>query len=239
MPALDRQHDHHQAHGDRAPRSRTSAARTGTARPRRSRTRSRPLSKCHLAIEARENRAGHRCRAAPRRWRAKPLREPWIARITTARSARCRCPSSDAHTELRNCRHRPCDHRGRALPQHGTTPTPIDCPPGISVLTEATFRFADLVIVPTSPDCLSTFGLQSFCHTVLNGGTCDGLVSRKRKQPRMPNTRRRNVQERQQQLRESQRAGIRADTSGFESIPETIDVPNALGRSRRVDPVGK
>jgi chromosome partitioning protein len=43
----------------------------------------------------------------------------------------------------------------------------IDCPPGISVFSEAMFSTADIVLTPVIPDFISTRGLAAFCRSVL------------------------------------------------------------------------
>ncbi len=43
----------------------------------------------------------------------------------------------------------------------------IDCPPGISLFTEAAIRASDMVIAPVNPDYLSFLGLQAFALRVL------------------------------------------------------------------------
>ena len=43
----------------------------------------------------------------------------------------------------------------------------VDCPPGISAVTEVSLRIASMVITPVIPDFLSTLGLEAFCRQVM------------------------------------------------------------------------
>ena len=107
----------------------------------------------------------------------------------------------------------------------------IDCAPGISVLTEVSIRLADLVIVPTIADFLSTFGLQQFCITLSDRGLANGV----KKSSRLPHvliTRRRQVNvhaETAAKLRNEETAEKPAFKMFETEIPETVSIANALG----------
>jgi len=70
----------------------------------------------------------------------------------------------------------------------------MDCAPGISAFTAAAVSLADLVIVPTIPDFLSTYGMQSFVRRVFPE-LISGSNSRRRNKPHVLISRKKDIKE--------------------------------------------
>jgi cellulose biosynthesis protein BcsQ len=111
----------------------------------------------------------------------------------------------------------------------------IDCAPGISVLTEGSIRLADLIIIPTIADFLSTFGLQTFCVALSERG----LVSSSRRKQRRPHvliTRRRQVKIHAETVAKLRNEAF-APKPAFEvfktEIPEAVKIADALSQIDR------
>jgi chromosome partitioning protein len=111
----------------------------------------------------------------------------------------------------------------------------IDCAPGISALTEVSIRLADLVIVPTIPDPLSSFGLQAFCNSLWDGQIAKRSPLKPPKaRPHVLITRRRPIREharmadilRQESYRENPAFAVFAT-----EIPERAAIATALGKT--------
>jgi chromosome partitioning protein len=114
----------------------------------------------------------------------------------------------------------------------------IDCAPGISILTEVSIRLADLVIVPTIPDFLSTFGLEAFCVNMWERGL-NGKTKAPKHLPHVLATRCRQINIHRDTigvLREEAK-GAKAPFRMFETtIPETIAIADALGKIGKYPP---
>jgi chromosome partitioning protein len=112
----------------------------------------------------------------------------------------------------------------------------IDCAPGISAITEAALRIADLVVVPTIPDFLSTAGLQAFCNSVWKGSRFGSAVAKAGVQPRVLITRRRQTREHHRLVEEMQNERYRKEPAFklFKTqIPERTSVAEALHKTGR------
>ncbi|MFD0987386.1 ParA family protein [Methyloligella solikamskensis] len=110
----------------------------------------------------------------------------------------------------------------------------IDCAPGISAITEASLRVADLVIVPTIPDFLSTAGLQAFCNSVWKGSRFGKAIAKEGVMPHVLITRKRETREHHRYTNEMYNERYKSEPSFkmFKTqIPERTRITEALGRT--------
>lgn len=110
----------------------------------------------------------------------------------------------------------------------------IDCAPGISAITEASLRIADLVIVPTIPDFLSTAGLQAFSNSVWRGSRFGKPIAKEGVQPYVLITRKRETREHHRYANEMLNERYKQEPSFkiFKSqVPERTRIAEALGRT--------
>jgi chromosome partitioning protein len=115
----------------------------------------------------------------------------------------------------------------------------LDCAPGISVLTDVSIRLADLTVVPTIPDFLSTFGLDAFCHSMRERAQGNGKMNAPRRLPHVLATRCRevNVHRRTVEVLKNEAKTNKAPFKMFQTtIPEKIAIANALGRFKEYPP---
>ena len=109
----------------------------------------------------------------------------------------------------------------------------FDCAPGISALTEVSLRLADLVVVPTIPDFLSTYGLHSFCSNLWTGEIAKRTTLKKPKRPLVLITRKRPTREHARTAARL-RSEAASQHSGFgifhTEIAERAAIAQALGK---------
>jgi len=118
----------------------------------------------------------------------------------------------------------------------------IDCPPGLSILTEVSIRLANLVIVPTIADFLSTYGLLSFCRNLWTGDIAkESPLKKPTNKPHVLITRRRRIKEHNLTAAKLM-AEKRRKKPSFELfdtvIPEMTGISAALSKIQVVDEDG-
>jgi cellulose biosynthesis protein BcsQ len=121
----------------------------------------------------------------------------------------------------------------------------VDCGPGISILTEVTIRLSDMVIVPTIPDALSTYGLQAFCNSLWVGEIAKTSYFGKKpkvKRPHVLITRRRQLALHSKYVDEirGEEASSRPSFHVYKvEVPECVDIPKGLEQVGNPLPFGQ
>jgi len=111
----------------------------------------------------------------------------------------------------------------------------MDCAPGISAFTAAAVSLADLVIVPTIPDFLSTYGMQSFVRRVFPE-LISGSDSRRRNKQHVLISRKKNIKEQNayHDLLREYADRQEAEFGLFRTfIPDSPAVSSAVGRHHK------
>jgi chromosome partitioning protein len=107
----------------------------------------------------------------------------------------------------------------------------FDCAPGISPMTEVAVRAADLVLVASIPDFLSTFGLNAFVETIWRRSGRQANHIKPKSAPYVVVTRfQAQVRQHQQTLARLQ-AEARAEDAGFHLLETRIPQAAALAEA--------